>query len=288
MGINEDIIDKFKTHLRVVNRSSNTSVGQYETHLKAFFKEVNKDYCYVEINDVEEYISNKTKNKQWLARSQNTFISILSSFYDYVEMLELKKKISKLRIRKIPKNIPVHIKPKKIKEMITHDLKKNDDLNKRDNLMVKILFSTGIRQAELIKLKKTDFTPENTKDQLIKITGKGNKTRRVAFPKWLVLDILNYIKNTHAFSNEQLLFLTKNGNPLNSSDVYRAVRYKADLSDITASPHKLRSSYAREYLENDGRIEVLQELLGHSSSTTTRIYTDIPEKDLKKNLPKKI
>lgn len=282
-----DKLNAFKQHLLLVNRSSEESVNQYEKQINSFLTEINKDIDNIELKDVENYISKKIERNKWQPRTQNTFISLLSSFLDFNNQLDLKKQINIIRVKKISKGIPVHIKPKKIKEMSNQQLKKDSSLNERDNLMLKTLFATGLRQAELINLKTTDFD-NKIEDQLIKIKGKGNKIRRVLFPSWLIKDIFEFIKTSHKDNNENLLFTTKNANRLSSSDVYRAIREKADFLGLKISPHKLRSSYAREYLESGGRIEVLQELLGHASANTTRIYTDIPEKDLKKIKPKEI
>ena len=163
---------------------------------------------------------------------------------------------------------------------------------KRDMLTIDMLYSTGIRRDELIKIKLNDlFFDEN----LIKVQGKRNKERLVPMLPSLLQNIKDYIKlRSNIKPSTNNLFITKKGTQIGPSLVYRVVKkyFSKVSSKVKISPHVLRHSFATHLLNNGAGINTIKEILGHSSLASTQIYTKIklPKiiSDYKNNHPREI
>ncbi len=164
----------------------------------------------------------------------------------------------------------------------------------RDKSILELLFSTGLRVSELVKLKKDDVNL--TRDEF-RVTGKGRKTRVVFISEqakyWLKKyldarnDIHSYLFVSHDKRSKKQEIATnksKDGydEPLSTRSVQRIVQKHAREAGITKSvtPHTLRHSYATDLLQNGADIRSVQSMLGHASITTTQIYTHITDKEL--------
>ena len=163
---------------------------------------------------------------------------------------------------------------------------------KRDMLIIDMLYSTGMRRDELIKIKLNDILFD---ENLIKIQGKRNKERLVPMLPSLLQNIKDYIKlrsNIKALINN--FFITNRGTQIGPSLVYRVVRkyFSKVSSKVKTSPHVLRHSFATHLLNNGADINTIKEILGHSSLASTQIYTKIklPKiiSDYKNNHPREI
>jgi integrase/recombinase XerC len=146
---------------------------------------------------------------------------------------------------------------------------------KRDELIVTLLYETGIRQAELLGLKDSDV--DRSIGQ-IKVLGKRNKTRYVPLGKQMMGRIDAYIKHRNErFPGQpfESLIVTDKGNKVTKSLVY--VKVKFYLSQVTTiqrkSPHILRHTFATHMLNNGAELNVIKEILGHSSLAATQVYT---------------
>ena len=163
----------------------------------------------------------------------------------------------------------------------------NDGINDRDMLIIEVLYSTGIRREELINIKVSDINFEN---QLIKVKGKRNKERLVPILPSLKNSIQKYLSN----NSSKYLFSSKDGGRISKSTVYRIInRYFRKVSTkAKLSPHVLRHTFATHLLNNGADINSIKEILGHSSLSSTQIYTKIkmPKiiSDYKKSHPREI
>jgi integrase/recombinase XerC len=148
-------------------------------------------------------------------------------------------------------------------------------LLKRDELIVTLLYETGIRQSELLGLKDSDVDKSIGQ---IKVLGKRNKTRYVPLGKAMMGKIEAYIsiRNEH-FRNSSFesLIVTDKGKKVTKSLVYLKVKFY--LSQVTTiqrkSPHVLRHTFATHMLNNGAELNVIKEILGHSSLAATQVYT---------------
>jgi len=161
----------------------------------------------------------------------------------------------------------------------------------RDKAMLELFFSTGLRVSELVKLKIEDV---NLKRDEFSITGKGGKIRVVFLSEQAKYSIKKYIDlrgdmNPYLFiSHDKRTGGNDNDEPLTPRSVQRIVQKHAREAGITKSvtPHTMRHSYATDLLQNGADIRSVQAMLGHSSITTTQIYTHVTDKELK-NIHKK-
>jgi len=176
-------------------------------------------------------------------------------------------------------------------------INENPLIKYRDKAILELLFSTGLRVSELAGLKKDNI---NLKKEEFTITGKGRKTRVVFMSEQAKYWLKKYLEIRKDFN--PFLFIPhdkrigkeinkkkdKNDEPLTSRSIQRLVQKYSRAAGITktVTPHTLRHSYATDLLQNGADIRSVQTMLGHSSITTTQIYTHITDKELR-NIHKK-
>lgn len=222
----------------------------------------------------------------------NRKISALSRYYDFLVKIE-KINESPLKNHKRLKVQPKIIIPFSEHEVLTvMDVFENTFEGKRDALIIEMLYSTGIRRDELIKLSLNNIFLD---EDLIKVVGKRKKERLVPILPTLKENMAKYleIRNEKKISSENF-FITTTGKQIGPSLVYRVVKkyFSKVSSKVKKSPHVLRHSFATHLLNNGADINTIKEILGHSSLASTQIYTKIklPKiiSDYKKNHPREI
>ena len=152
----------------------------------------------------------------------------------------------------------------------------------RDNAIVEVLYSTGLRVSELVSLRIDNlFFGEG----YIRVVGKGDKQRLVPVGSAARDKIQLYMElRRPKRSSEATLFLNNRGEPLTRIMVFNIIKQAAYLAGIdkNISPHTLRHSYATHLLEGGANIRQVQELLGHESISTTEVYTHLDRKHLRR------
>lgn len=213
--------------------------------------------------------------------SENTVnrkISALRSFYKFLlrEDKLVQNPMQLIKAPKIPKRLPVFVEAQKLDHLLDGAGFFADDFNsKRDHLVIELLFGTGIRLAELIGLKETDF---DLYAGTIKVIGKRNKERIVPVNKPLINQLNSYIelKKLQKFNNNLLnLIVTNTGAAAYPKLIYRIVHSYLSLvsTNDKKSPHVLRHSYATSLLNGGADLNAIKELLGHASLAATQVYT---------------
>ncbi|MEK7171219.1 MAG: tyrosine-type recombinase/integrase, partial [Patescibacteria group bacterium] len=191
----------------------------------------------------------------------------------------------KVTLSKVPGRQIHFLSPEEMAEMISSvPLKDISDF--RDRAIIAVLFSTGLRISELLGLKRNQI---NLATGEFSVIGKGGKVRPV-FLSEEALDALGEYIDQRTDTNP-FIFVTHHKNsqldstklPISSRTVQRSIRDIARQAGITKpiSPHKIRHSYATDLLRNGADLRSVQALLGHSSITTTQIYTHVTDKSLK-------
>ena len=170
--------------------------------------------------------------------------------------------------------------PKSLNEKEVHDLLEAVTINendtpfkqRRDKVILTLLYSTGLRISELVKLLKRDIDFD---ERTIRVRGKGDKDRIVLFDEHTKELLLAYLEEDKHKS--EYIFINKNGNPLTPRYVQMMIKKYAEAAGIKkkVTPHVLRHSFATHLLKNGVDIRVIQQLLGHSSLSTTQIYTSV-------------
>ena len=268
-------LDKFKNYLEAEKKYSILTVNAYIKDLEEFkdFLEstgtsLNKN---IEYNFIRNWIVFLSKNKI----SPNSINRKVSSLKAYFKFLVNIKEIKKSPLRN---HTSLRTKSKVVNPLNETEMKEVFELFKtsekeltRDSMIIDILYSTGLRRAELINLKKSDIYFD---DQVIKVLGKRNKERLVPMLPGLVKKLKLYSRN---FEEDSFLLQSKNGNKISPSTIYRVVnKYLRSISTKTKiSPHVLRHTFATHMLNNGADINSIKEILGHKSLASTQIYTKI-------------
>ena len=268
-------LDKFKNYLEAEKKYSILTVNAYTKDLEEFkdFLEstgtlLNKNIEYTFIRNWIVFLS---KNKI----SPNSINRKISSLKAYFKFLVNIKEIKRSPLRN---HTSLRTKSKVVNPLNETEMKEVFELFKtsekeltRDSMIIDILYSTGLRRAELINLKKSDIYFD---DQVIKVLGKRNKERLVPMLPGLVKKLKLYSRN---LEEDSFLLQSKNGNKISPSTIYRVVnKYLRSISTKTKiSPHVLRHTFATHILNNGADINSIKEILGHKSLASTQIYTKI-------------
>lgn len=210
-------------------------------------------------------------------------ISSLKSFFNY--LIKIKKfnssPILNLKGPKQKKSLPRPIIADLAIQVIKEAKNIDDEkwIGQRNQTILILLYGCGLRISEALNLNYSNFTNE---DYLI-IKGKGNKERIVPMMDYIRKSIMNYLKTCpYEFTNDDPLFIGKRRRRLSPRIIqYALEKIRASLSlPETATPHALRHSFATHLLENGGDLRTIQELLGHSSLSTTQKYTKVENSQL--------
>lgn len=232
---------------------------------------------------VEEYID--ILHNKYKPKSVKRKIASLKAFFHYLEIEEIIEfnPFHKIQVKYkepfiLPKTIPINVIERIIKFAYAEENKSTTIYSKRvalrNALILELLFSTGMRISELCSLTTTQI---DLSDFVIKIYGKGSKERLIQICNKNIQDLISqYYKEFHfELSNKKFLFINRLGNRLSEQSVRNMITGYANRANISLhiTPHMFRHSFATLLLEEDVDIRYIQQMLGHSSITTTQIYT---------------
>lgn len=179
-----------------------------------------------------------------------------------------------VRAPKAAKRLPKTLSVDQVTALVELDTK--DPLSYRDKAILELFYSSGLRLAELCRIDLNDL---NLPDGMVRVTGKGNKSRDLPIGKQADKAIRDWLiqRNNLTIKDYQALFISKLGNRINPRTIQKRVKYWATRQgiDIPVSPHMLRHSFASHLLESSGELRAVQELLGHANITTTQVYTHL-------------
>ncbi|MHC8950432.1 tyrosine-type recombinase/integrase [Sphingobacterium hungaricum] len=262
--------------------SVHTSVA-YEKELQNFHAFMDREgvaLAAVDYRFMRHYFAQQKESGK-LAVSINRSISVLRGYFKYLQREQLVKSnpLTLIKALKVPKKLPTLIEKDKLVNLLDNfeelNLVSNEFEEKRDFIVLELLFGTGIRLAELIKIKDEDIDFYNKK---ILILGKGNKQRFVPLHKTLVheIDLYQCLKKDQLLQNKASRFIvTKEGKDAYPKLIYRIVKKYLTLitSQNKKSPHVLRHTFATSLLDNGADLNAIKELLGHAGLSSTQVYT---------------
>ena len=241
------------------------------------YKIINKD----EIREYLKYLDKEKKSKSSISRE----LSALRNFYTFLLHNNIvdNNPFKNIKNPKKDKKLPNFLQTDELQN-IFDSIDMSNPLGIRNRLIIELLYATGIRVSELTSLKLNDIDIHNKE---IRITGKGNKERIVYFgdyaKKYLSLyinearyELLNSNTSNHLLINNKGSALTSRGVELIVNEVVKKAALKHNIS-----PHVLRHTFATDLLNNGADLKSVQELLGHSSLSTTQIYTHITNERLR-------
>jgi len=213
--------------------------------------------------------------------------SALRSFYKYLVHRHglPKSPLNDIQLPKAERKLPVVLNQKQIVELLEIPLKLELDkqapswMPLRDAAILELFYSTGMRLSELAELNVEDV---DTPNDCVKVLGKGGKERIIPIGSYAMRAIQNY--RSEAQNHEGSLFISKLRKRLSTRSIGKLLNKYLLATDIPikVTPHKLRHSFATHLLDNGADLRSVQSLLGHSSLSTTQIYTHVTKERLKK------
>ena len=285
----DSLIKSFSTYLRIERSLSTNTIESYSNDLNKlsdFLTPKSISATKVRLNDLKDFI---TSISEILSEtSQSRIISAIKSFYKFllIENLIQTDPSENLVSPKIGRKLPNVLTIEEI-NLIINSVESNN-VGIRNKAIIEIIYGCGLRVSELTNLLISNLF---LKRGYIKIVGKGNKERLSPIGS-LAIDSLNDfltnvrpgLKINNKFSDH--VFINNRGTSLSRSMIFKMIKkytLKANINkDI--SPHSLRHSFATHLVEGGANLRAVQEILGHSSITTTEIYTHLDSNYLRSNL----
>lgn len=223
------------------------------------------------ILDFLNYLEGEKKNS---IRTRNQRLAAIHSFYQYcsveeIEHIENIQKILSIKTKKYEKKVQEYLTKEEVQTLLAR-IEPSNKIGRRNLLVLSLLYDTAARAEEIIHLKLEDIRLE---EQLVILTGKGNKQRIVPIMENTKKLIISYLKENKIESG--YLFQNKMKLPMNETFIRDIVKSK----DKKLSPHIFRRSRATHLLEAGVNILYIQELLGHEDISTTQEYAKVIEKN---------
>lgn len=259
---------------------SDLTLKAYKIDLKQFCDYMNQRNCF-DKNELNSYIN--MLHKQYKPKSAKRKVACVKAFYRYMEIEDIidSNPFHKIILKykeplKLPRTIPLNC----IQEMLSYAYKQNSiavtqyqkEITMRNIVVIELLFSTGMRVSEISNLKTSAI---NFSDNTIRIFGKGSKERIMCISDNICNTINNYI--TIRSYELDYLFVNRIGNRLSEQSIRYMVNDYANAigTPLHITPHMFRHTFATELHDEDVDIRYIQQFLGHSSISTTQIYTHI-------------
>ena len=271
-------VDDFLEYLSVIKKHSEHTITNYQTDLHEFLEytqgkiDITKD----DINSYLKYLYDNNASKSTISRH----LSSLRSFYKYLlkENVVKTNYFTNIKNPKKEAGLPKYVKENDIDKMF--DVPDTRTwIGKRNLLIIRMLYATGIRVSELVNIKLNDI---DIKERTIRILGKGSKERIVVFgihTKEALEEYLNRGREYVNYHNSEYLYLNKDGNRLSDRYIRKIIDdiiIKASI-ETHISPHMLRHTFATGMLNNGADLVSVKDLLGHESLNTTSIYTHVSD-----------
>lgn len=272
--------DNFLNYIKNKNYS-NYTINSYNKDLDNFYVYLNqnnteiKKVNYKFLRGYLTVLYDKKYSKKTIARN----ISTLKSFFKYLKKENIIKSnpMNLIKTPKIDKKLPKFLNYDDLEKILSIP-DTTTFLGKRNALILELLYSTGVRVSELVNIKLNDI---DLSEEKILILGKGNKERYVLFGRKAKEKILDYLKEK--MDDSPYLIVNRYGNKISDRGIRKildSIILEASLS-YKISPHTLRHTFATHMLDSGADIEIVRELLGHESLSTTQIYTHVTSESLK-------
>jgi integrase/recombinase XerD len=279
------VVETFLNHLQIEKGLAKNTISAYKRDLSKLGSFLNgSDLGEVKPEDISRFEAS-LRNEKLSVGTINRIDSTLRSFFKHLQIehglsdptLEI---IPSRSIRRLPKAISVD----QMSSIIDASYRDGEIITTRDRAMLEVLYGSGARVSELIGINITDLIssgPGRETITTLKLRGKGGKERIVPLGSYAKTAVENYLVRIRPMLAEkanrttQALFLNSRGSRISRQSVWQIVLDAAKAAGIgqDVSPHTFRHSYATHLLDGGADIRVVQELLGHSSVTTTQIYT---------------
>lgn len=288
------LIDDFVRYIRAEKRYSENTALNYERDVRRFYNYLGGGEGEGGMSGIEPSLITADDIRGWIVSlsesglspsSVNRMVCSVRAFFRYMRKkgIVVRDPFVKIGFQKTPARLPVYIPESKIDDVIRLYEEETQGVSgeelyaaKRNQLIILLFYSTGMRLAELNNIKLGDFSGNFGE---LRICGKGNKERVVPVLEYTRSKIEGFVNEFNGrkicFETGKSLFLTEKGTPLSRNEIYRIVRTGLAKAGVQGkrSPHVLRHTFATHLLNDGADIKEIQELLGHSSLGATQVYT---------------
>ncbi|HET6655568.1 MAG TPA: tyrosine recombinase XerC [Gammaproteobacteria bacterium] len=268
---------QFLTHLRDRNLSPHT-VAAYRRDLDALVdwcdRQAVDDWAAFDHGAARSYIAQRHRRGA-APRSLRRSLAAIRTFYGWLNSQRLVRHnpAHEMPMPKLPRHLPVTLDADQMAQLL--EAAPDNPTAVRDYAIMELLYSSGLRLAELVALDLDALADDNT----VRVTGKGSKERVVPVGSRARAALVQWRKLRHewAAADEPALFVSRRGTRLTPRTVQNRVKQWARRQGAAANvhPHLLRHSCASHVLESSGDLRAVQELLGHANLSTTQIYTHL-------------
>ncbi len=285
----QDAIKQFLQHLKSERQLSPLTVKHYQRDLQQLV-----NYCQqaeisqwqrVDSHHIRSFI-NQLHRRGSGPRSLQRLLSACRTFFNYLireRQLSNNPAIA-IKAPKTPQRLPKTLNVDEVNQLLTPNNDTDSPIALRDFAMMELMYSSGLRLAELITLNINSI---DSASQEVTATGKGRKQRIVPVGSVAIKAIHCWLKVRNDWVNtatDSALFISQRGKRISARSVQARMALWGQQQGLGAklNPHKLRHSFATHVLESSGDIRAVQEMLGHANLSTTQIYTHLDFQHLAK------
>jgi integrase/recombinase XerC len=283
------LIDRYLEHLEDERLLSAHTLRAYGSDLERFLEFLGKDFLNIDSQRIRPQDADSLAVRSFIAalaregvgkRSQARSLSALRGLFRFAcrEGTLDSNPAAKVRSPKQPSRLPRHLRPGEI-ETLLDAARGEDPLRRRDLALLELLYASGLRVSELTGL---DWGDLDLDARTVRVLGKGGKERMVPFGKPAAVALQRWLEVWETLrrptsSTEEPVFLNFRGGRLSARSVRRILDRYVESAALAAGihPHTLRHTFATHLLEGGADLRTIQELLGHSSLSTTQRYTHI-------------
>ncbi len=286
---NKDILEKYQIYLLTVRqKEEETTVSSYIEDIYKYLEYMEnnkiKTALNIEYHDITKYLKYLDNNNYETSSIIRKIVSI-KLFHKYLSIeYKIKDISSKIINPKLRRKLPNILTIEEVDNLL--DIKLNTPFDYRNKAMLELMYSSGLRVSELVDLKLNNIDLDNG---YVRCLGKGKKERiipigeiAIEYLKIYINEYRNSMKKGYYTEN---VFLNNHGKNITRQGFFLIIKNIAKEKNINKNitPHMLRHSFATHLLNNGANLRTIQEMLGHSSITTTQIYTNVSNDIIKEN-----
>ena len=286
---NKKLLSDYIIELKTIKqRDKDTTVDSYSEDIYKYLEYMEdkniKDALNIKYNDLIDYLKYLDDNNYEISSVARKIVTI-KSFHKFLsENYNITDISIKINTTKFYRKLPNILTIEEVDNLL--DIKLNTPYGYRNKAMLELMYSSGLRVSELINLELKDIDLDNN---YVRCFGKGSKERIVPIgeysSKYLSIYINEYRDSMKKGYYTEKIFLNNHGKELTRQGLFKIIIKIAKENNITKNitPHMLRHSFATHLLNNGADLRTIQEMLGHSSISTTQIYTNVTNDILKEN-----